>query len=59
MDISSNAEFYFGENVWINESNNLTMKRNAKFSIGKNTYITRATISILNEVTIGGKLYIR
>ncbi|STD54099.1 Putative acetyltransferase SACOL2570 [Empedobacter falsenii] len=52
-DISSSAHINIEENVTINESNYLTIKKDAKFSIGKNTYITRATISCLGEITIG------
>ena len=52
-DISPSAEIIIAENVTINESNYLTIKSNAKFSIGKNTYITRATISCLGNISIG------
>ena len=37
----------------MNESNYLTIKSDAKFFVGKNTYITRATISCLGEISIG------
>lgn len=52
-DISSKAEIKIEENVIINESNYLTIKSTGKFSVGKNTYITRATISCLGEISIG------
>ena len=53
FDISNTALFDIAENVTINQSNFITVKSNAKLSIGKNTYITRATISCLGEVIIG------
>jgi len=53
LDISEKAIFNFGKNVFINSSNFITVKPNAKFSIGDETYITRATISCLGEVEIG------
>ena len=52
-DISDSAQFEIAENVMINESNYITVKKNAKLKIGRNTYITRATISCINEVEIG------
>lgn len=52
-DISTTANIYIGENVTINESNYITIKNNATFKIGKNTYITRATISCLDNIEIG------
>lgn len=52
-DISPKAIISISENVFINESNYLTIKKNAKFSVGKDTYITRATISCLGSITIG------
>ena len=52
-DISTSAVINIRENVTINESNYITVKRNSKFSIGKNTYITRATISCLGNIEIG------
>lgn len=52
-DISFLAKITIAENVTINESNYLTIKNNAQFSVGKNTYITRATISCLGEISIG------
>lgn len=51
--ISPQAVFDFAENVHINQFNFITVKSGAKLSIGKDTYITRATISCLGEVTIG------
>lgn len=53
LDISPDSEIHIFENVWINESNNIAIKNNGKLSIGKNTYITRATIACLEEVSIG------
>jgi len=55
LDISPTAEFHIGENVMINQANFITVKSNAKLSIGKDTYITRATISCLGEIIIGEK----
>lgn len=52
-DISSKAKIIIEDHVTINESNYITIKGNAQFSIGKNTYITRATISCLGEISIG------
>lgn len=51
--ISPQAIFDFGENVQINQTNFITVKSGARLSIGKETYITRATISCLGEITIG------
>lgn len=53
IDISANAKIFIAENVTINESNNIAIKRNCHFSIGKNTYITRATISGFEHIKIG------
>lgn len=53
LDISPEAEFQFGKNVTINQSNYITVKANGKISIGDDTYITRATISCLGEIEIG------
>jgi len=53
LDISKNALFNIAENVTINQSNFITVKNSAKLSIAKNTYITRATISCLGEISIG------
>jgi acetyltransferase-like isoleucine patch superfamily enzyme len=53
FDISQDAQFDIKENVTINQFNFITVKSKAKLSIGKNTYITRATISCLGEVSIG------
>ncbi|WP_411811446.1 acyltransferase [Chryseobacterium scophthalmum] len=53
LDISSDAEFEFGKNVFINQNNFITIKPNAKLIIGEGTYITRATISCLGEIEIG------
>lgn len=53
LDISPEAEFQFGKNVVINQSNFITVKANAKMSIDDETYITRATISCLGEIKIG------
>ena len=53
LDISKKAEFLIDEDVTINESNYITVKQGAQLIIGKNTYITRATISCLEKVEIG------
>lgn len=53
LSISEKAIFKIDENVQINESNFITVKPNAQFIIGKNTYITRATISCLEKIEIG------
>ncbi|QIY84235.1 acyltransferase [Chryseobacterium sp. NEB161] len=53
IDISPDAILSIGENVKINQSNYITVKKNAHFVIGDNTYITRATISCLGEISIG------
>lgn len=53
FDISTDAKFDIKENVTINQFNFITVKSKAKLSIGKNTYITRATISCLGEISIG------
>lgn len=52
IDISPNSIFNIAENVWINESNNITVKR-GNIIIGKNTYITRTTIACLDKIEIG------
>ncbi len=53
FDISQTSKFDIAENVMINQSNFITVKQNGKLLIGKNTYITRATISCLGEISIG------
>jgi len=53
FDIHPEAEIIIANDVTINHSNFITIKKNAKLSIGKNTYITRATISCLGEIKIG------
>ncbi len=53
FDLSPTALFNIAENVTINQFNYITVKSNAKLNIGKNTYITRATISCLGEISIG------
>lgn len=53
LDISETAEITIHENVYINESNHITIKRNGKFIIGKNSYLTRGTFSCLERVEIG------
>ena len=52
-DISENAEITIEEGVTINESNNIALKKNGQFIIGKNTYITRATIACYEKIEIG------
>lgn len=53
VDISPNTEIHIAENVYINEANNISIKHNAKLKIGKNTYITRTTLAVLDSVEIG------
>lgn len=53
FDIAPNAVFEIAENVTINQANFISVKANGKLSIGKNTYITRSTISCLGEINIG------
>ncbi|QTV04565.1 acyltransferase [Faecalibacter bovis] len=53
FDISSTATITIENNVTINESNYITIKKGAEFSIGEGTYITRATISCLGKIEIG------
>ncbi|MDY3521214.1 acyltransferase [Riemerella anatipestifer] len=53
LDIHSKAVFNIAENVMINQNNFITVKKGARLNIGKDTYITRATISCLEEITIG------
>lgn len=53
FDISETAVFNFSENTTINHHNYITVKTNAVLAIGKNTYITRATISCLEDIQIG------
>lgn len=52
-DISSSAKLFIDENVMINESNYITLKKSAELKIGRATYITRATISCIERVEIG------
>lgn len=53
LDISPKATFHISENVTINQNNFITVKKEGHLVIGKNTYITRATISCLEKVEIG------
>lgn len=53
LDISKDAKFQIAEGVTINESNNITVKHGSTLLIGKNTYITRATIACLERIEIG------
>lgn len=53
LDISAEAIFEIAENVTLNRNNFITVKKNAHLKIGKETYITRATISCLGEIEIG------
>lgn len=52
VDISPHSIFNISENVWINESNNISVK-GGNLIIGKNTYITRTTIACLERIEIG------
>lgn len=51
--IDSSARIIIDKDVTINQHNFITIKKNASLQIGANTYITRATISCLGEITIG------
>lgn len=51
--ISPAAIIRINENASINEHNFITVKSGAHFSVGRETYITRATISCLERVEIG------
>lgn len=53
LDISAEAEIHIAEGVTINESNNIAVKKSGRLMIGKDTYITRATIACLEKVEIG------
>jgi acetyltransferase-like isoleucine patch superfamily enzyme len=53
LDLAPDAVFEFAENVTLNNNNFITVKKNAFLKIGKETYITRATISCLGEIEIG------
>lgn len=53
LDISPDARFQIAEGVAINESNNIAVKKGGQLIIGKDTYITRATIAVLERVEIG------
>lgn len=53
FDISKEAEIAISEQVVFNESNNFAIKKAGKFTVGKNTYITRATIACFEKVEIG------
>lgn len=53
FDISKDSEIIIGENVIFNESNNIAIKKSGKFTVGKNTYITRGTIACIEKIEIG------
>jgi len=53
LDISPDAVFEIAENVTVNSNNFITVKKNAHLKIGRETYITRATISCLGAIEIG------
>lgn len=53
FDISKSAEIHIEEGVYINESNNFAIKKVGKLMVGKNTYMTRATIACLEKIEIG------
>ncbi|ROI03789.1 acyltransferase [Kaistella haifensis] len=53
LDITADSEIHISENVWINEGNNIAIKNKSTLSIGRNTYITRATIACLEKIEIG------
>ncbi len=51
--IAPTAQVSLGEDVTINQHNFITIKDKAVFTVGAETYITRATISCLEEISIG------
>lgn len=53
FDISPKAVFKLQDHVTIGHHNFITVKNSAVLSIGKNTYITRATIACLEKIEIG------
>lgn len=53
FDISPKAVFKLQDHAAIDHHNFITVKDNAVLSIGKNTYITRATIACLEKIEIG------
>lgn len=53
FDISKTAKFFIDENVTFNESNNFAIKKTGQLIVGKNTYITRATIACFDKIEIG------
>lgn len=53
VDISPTATFDIAEHVHLNESNSIAVKKEGHLKIGKNTYITRATIACLDRIEIG------
>lgn len=53
ITVDAKAVIEIAENVSINEYNFITLKPGASLIIGKDTYITRATISCLDRIEIG------
>lgn len=53
ITVDAKAVIEIAENVSINEYNFITVKPGASLIIGKDTYITRATISCLDRIEIG------
>ena len=53
FDISKTAKIFIDENVTFNESNNFAIKKTGQLIVGKNTYITRATIACFEKIEIG------
>lgn len=53
LDLSPDSFFSFAEEVSLQHHNFITTRPGAHFKIGKETYITRATISCLGEIEIG------
>ncbi len=51
--IAPTAHIEIGQNVTVNQHNFITLKDKAVFTVGAKTYITRATISCLEEISIG------
>lgn len=53
FDISQRAQFVLEDGASIDHHNFLTVRDNAILRVGRNSYITRATIACLNSIEIG------
>ncbi len=53
LDIYPHSRISIAKGVCINQNNFITIKKNAEFIVGEDTYITRATISCLEKISIG------